>query len=180
MPRLPYPTDLGALAHGSDPMIDKLPPLNIFKMLCHAPHLLKPFLSLGTALMLQGKLDPLTRECVILRVGYLSQAHYETAQHEAIGLAAGMDDALIGAVKKGSGAKGLTDEQRIALRFTEHLMQTAHPADAELAPVVEHFGLPGVQELVMLVGYYMMVCRFLEAFGVDVEVGGAKGAALIS
>ena len=178
MPRLPHPNDTSPLS-GDDKLLANLAPLNIFRMLCHAPHTLKPFVSLGTAFMIQGKLDPVTRECVILRVGYLSGASYETAQHEAIGLAVGMTAALIDAVKAGATADGLTDEQRIALRFTDHLMANPRPSDAELAPVKAHFGLGGLQELVLLIGYYMMVCRFLETFGVDIEEGGPKGSAIV-
>ena len=32
-----------------------------------------------------------------------------------------------------------------------------------------------LEELTLLIGYYMMVCRFLETFGVEVEAGGPKG-----
>ena len=178
MPRLPYPDDTSLLS-GDDRLLAGLPPLNIFRMLCHAPHTLKPFVSLGTAFMIQGKLDPVTRECVILRVGYLSEAGYETAQHEAIGLAVGMTPALIDAVKAGPAAAGLTEEQRIALRFTDHLTANPRPSDDELSPVRAHFGPGGLQELVLLIGYYMMVCRFLETFGVDIEAGGPKGSAIV-
>ncbi|MFN3312472.1 MAG: carboxymuconolactone decarboxylase family protein [Hyphomonas sp.] len=178
MPRLPYPADTSPLS-GDDKMLANLAPLNIFRMLCHAPHTLKPFLSLGTAFMIQGKLAPVTRECVVLRIGYLSEASYETAQHEAIGLAVGMTPALIEAVKQGPTAEGLTVEQRIALRFTDHLMANPRPADAELEPVRAHFGLGGLQELVLLIGYYKMVCRYLETFGVDIEDGGPKGTAIV-
>jgi alkylhydroperoxidase family enzyme len=180
MPRLPYPDDLSPLTTATDPLLKRLPPLNIFRMLCHAPHLLKPFVSLGTGVMLQGKLDPVTRECAILRVGYLSGALYETAQHEAIGRALGMTDSLIDAVKAGPASAGLTDEQRLAVRFTDHLVRQPSPDDGEVAPVRAHFGLPGLQELVLLIGYYMMVCRFLETFGVDIEDGGPAGARLVS
>lgn len=180
MSRLPYPDDLSPLAPDGDPMLGRLAPLNIFKMLCHAPHLLKPFVSLGTGFMMQGKLDPVTRECVILRVGYLSGASYETAQHEAIGRAIGMDDALIGAVKAGPEAVGLSVEQRIAVRFTDHLVHNPRPSDEELESVRDHFGLPGLQELVLLIGYYMMVCRFLETFGIDIEADGPAGVAMVA
>jgi alkylhydroperoxidase family enzyme len=179
MSRLPYPEDMSPLSPGGDPMLSRLAPLNVFRMLCHAPHLLKPFVSMGTAFLLQGKLDPVTRECVVLRVGYLAGASYETTQHEAIGLAVGMTPALIEAVKAGPGAAGLSDEQRLALSFTDHLVAHPRPDDAALEPVRAHFGLPGLQELVLLIGYYMMVCRFLETFGVEIEEGGPQGSAIV-
>ena len=105
MSRIPYP-EVDALSDDNKAFLEKLAPLNLFRMLSHAPHLLKPFVGLGTAFLQQGKLDPVTRECVILRVGYLSNAKYETTQHEAIGLAVDMDEELIAAVKAGPHADG--------------------------------------------------------------------------
>jgi len=179
MPRLPYPEDLSILAPGGDKVLGNLAPLNVFKMLAHAPHMLKPFVSMGTAFLIKGKMDPVTRECVVLRVGYLSGASYETTQHEAIGLAVGMTPDLIEAVKQGPGAAGLTQEQQIALSFTDHLMANPRPSDAQVEAARAHFGLAGLEELVLLIGYYMMVCRFLETFGVDIEDGGPKGTAIV-
>jgi alkylhydroperoxidase family enzyme len=173
--RIPYP-EVDALTEDNKAFLDKLAPLNIFRMLGHAPHLLKPFVGMGTAFLQQGKLDPITRECVILRVGYLSNAKYETSQHEAIGLAIGMDDELIEAVKAGPHADELSHEQKLALTFTDHLVTHPHPSNGALKPVLKHFGAPLLQELTLLIGYYMMVCRFLETFGVEVEEGGPKGA----
>ena len=174
MTRIPYP-DAEALPEDTKLQLEKLAPLNIFRMLSHAPHLLKPFVGMGTAFLQNGKLDPVTRECVILRVGYLSNAKYETTQHEAIGLAVGMDADLIEAVKAGPSSEGLSHEQKLALTFTDHLVTHPHPSDGALKPVLKHFGAELLEELVLLIGYYMMVCRFLETFGVEVEEGGPKG-----
>lgn len=177
MPRIPYP-DIEALDADTQATLSKLAPLNIFKMMAHAPHLMRPFVGLGSAFLIDGKLDPVTRECVILRVGYLSEATYEVAQHEKIGRDVGMSDALIEAVKRGPGAKELSSEQRIALMYTDCLVEMPKPTETRLRPVVAHFGPASVQELTLLIGYYMMVCRFLETFGVEVEDGGAKGIAV--
>ncbi len=158
--------------------LDGLAPLNIFAMMAHAPHLLKPFTGLGTAFLFKGVLDAVTRECAILRVGYLSGAGYETAQHEKIGRDLGMDDALIAAVKSGPGAHGLTAEQDMTLAFVDDLVANVKAGEATFRPVLEHFGPAGAQELTLVTGYYMMVCRFLETFEVDIETGGAKGLGL--
>ena len=174
MSRIPYP-EFDALPEDTRAYLDKLAPLKIFRMLAHAPHMLKPFVGMGTAFLQQGKLDPVTRECVILRVGYLSHAKYETTQHEAIGRALGMSEDLIEAVKTGPTAEGLSHEQKLALTFTDQLVTHPHPSDGALKPVLKHFGAPLLEELTLLIGYYMMVCRFLETFGVEVEAGGPKG-----
>lgn len=174
MARIPY-ADPSQYDDATAQLIERLAPLNIFKMMANAPGLLRPFIDLGSAFLFEGKLDPVTRECAILRVGYLSEASYETAQHEKIGRDLGMDDALIEAVKAGPEAPTLTDEQRIALAYVDDLVINIKAGDATFQPALAHFGVEQTQELTLVTGYYMMVCRFLETFEVDIEAGGAEG-----
>lgn len=174
MPRIPY-ADPSQYDEKTAHLIERLTPLNIFKMMANAPGLLRPFIDLGSAFLLDGKLDPVTRECAILRVGYLSEAHYETAQHEKIGRDLGMSDVVIEAIKAGPTATDLSDEQRITLAYVDDLVENVKAGNATFEPALAHFGAEKLQELTLVTGYYMMVCRFLETFEVDIEAGGAKG-----
>ena len=110
MARIPY-ADPSQFDEKTARLIGQLAPLNIFRMMANAPGLLRPFVDLGGAFLFEGKLDPVTRECAILRVGYLSGAGYETAQHEKIGRDLGMDDALFDALRSWPDADGLSQEQ---------------------------------------------------------------------
>lgn len=174
MPRIPYakPDDQSAATRE---LLDQLAPLNIFRMMANAPHLIGPFVDLGTAFLFKGVLDPIDREIAILRVGYLSKATYETAQHEKIGRDVGMTDMLISAVKTGPDAEDLLAEQRAIIRFVDDLVLNVRASDETFAPILKAYGAEGAQELTLITGYYMMVCRFLETFDVDIEDGGAKG-----
>ena len=174
MARIPY-TDDAQLDDTTRNLLSRMAPLNIFRMMAHAPGLLRPFVDLGGAFLFEGKLDPVTRECAILRVGYLSNASYETAQHEKIGHDVGMSEALIEAVKQGPGAPGLSDEQALTLAYVDDLVANVKAGDATFKPALAHFGTEQTQELTLITGYYMMVCRFLETFEVDIESGGAAG-----
>lgn len=130
---------------------------------------------MGGAFLFSGTLDPVDREIAILRVGYLSDASYETAQHEKIGRDVGMSDDLIEAVKAGPGARGLTPHQSALISFVDDLVTNVRASDETFQPILTTLGPAGVQELTLITGYYMMVCRFLETFDVEVEEGGAKG-----
>lgn len=174
MARIPY-ADPDAFDEKTQNLISRLAPLNIFRMMAHAPGLLRPFVDLGGAFLYEGTLDPITRECAILRVGYLSHASYETAQHEKIGRDVGMSDDLIEAVKIGPSATGLSDEQKLTLAYVDDLVANVKAGDATFLPALAHFGAETLQELTLISGYYMMVCRFLETFEVDIESGGAAG-----
>jgi len=174
MARIPY-ADPNKFDEKTARLIGNLAPLNIFRMMANAPGILRPFIDLGGAFLFDGKLDSVTRECAILRVGYLSAARYETAQHEKIGRDLGMTDALINAVKTGAAAVDLTDEQRLALSYVDDLVKNVKADDITFKPALAHFGAEKLQELTLVTGYYMMVCRFLETFEVDIEPDGAVG-----
>ncbi|MEM7330410.1 MAG: carboxymuconolactone decarboxylase family protein [Pseudomonadota bacterium] len=174
MARIPY-ADPDQFNDKTAHLINQWAPLNIFRMMAHAPGLLRPFVDLGGAFLFEGQLDPVTRECAILRVGYLSQAGYETAQHEKIGRDLGMTDELFDALKMGPDADGLSDEHRLTLAYVDDLVANVRASDATFAPALAHFGAEALQELTLVTGYYMMVCRFLETFDVEIEDGGARG-----
>ncbi len=73
MARIPYP-EPALLSEETRGLLAQLAPLNIFQMLAHAQHLVRPFVGLGGAFLMEGTLDPVVREIAILRVGYLSNA----------------------------------------------------------------------------------------------------------
>ena len=174
MSRIPYSTAETQSAETQD-LLSKLAPLNIFKMMANAPHTLRPFVDLASVFLFEGLLDPIDREIAILRVGYLSGATYETTQHEKIGRDVGMDDALIDAVKTGANASGLTPHQSALIAFVDDLVANVRASDATFNPMLTALGPAATQELTLVTGFYMMVCRFLETFDVELEAGGAKG-----
>ena len=167
MARIPYP-EPSQLSDETRELMAKLPKLNIFRMLSHSGNLLRPFVRLGNAFLAKGALDPVLREIAILRVGYLSNARYETHQHERIGKGIGMDEKLFAALRSGD-ASALTPDQALVLRYVDELVQHVRASDATFAAVRERFSVQQLQELTLVTGYYMMVCRFLETFGVEIE-----------
>jgi alkylhydroperoxidase family enzyme len=168
MARIPYPTP-EQISDKAREFASKLPGLNIFRMLSYSDHLLEPFVRLGNGFLSKGTLDPVLREIAILRVGYLSRAHYETHQHERIGRGFGMSDALFAAIRQGPDARELSPLQRQVLVYVDDVIQNVRASDATFGALREQFSVKQMQELTLVTGYYMMVCRFLETFGVEVE-----------
>jgi alkylhydroperoxidase family enzyme len=174
MARIPYPTP-EQLSDKARDFAAKLPPLNIFRMLSHSDHLFEPFVRLGNGFLGKGTLDPVLREVAILRVGYISGSRYETFQHEVIGRRLGMSDALFAALKQGADAADLTPQQRQVVRYVDDVVKNVRASDETFAALREQFSVQQMQELTLVTGYYMMVCRFLETFGVEVEDAAKKG-----
>src|SRR3546814_20124269 len=85
----------------------KAPAMNIFRMLTHADSAARQYMRLGNALLTRGELDPVLRELAILRVGHLSNAHYEVHQHERISREPGISEAKMEALRPAADAAAL-------------------------------------------------------------------------
>jgi alkylhydroperoxidase family enzyme len=168
MARIPYP-DPSTLDPGTTEFLDRLPPLNVFRMMAHGEGLLAAFTRFGNHLLFKSELDPVLREIAILRVGVLSGAGYELFQHERIGRQMGMTEELLGAIHVGPEAAVFDDLQRLVVRFTDDVVANVRAGDDTFEPLRQRLATRELQELVMTVGYYMAVSRFLETFDVDIE-----------
>jgi 4-carboxymuconolactone decarboxylase len=168
MARIPYFDTTQATGRAAA-LYAKLPSLNVFRMLGHGGDLISGFTNLGNHLLAKSTLDPVLREIAIVRVGVLSGAAYEVQQHEGISRKLGMSNQLITAIHEGPLAPILTEEQRIVLAFTDDVVLNVRASDATFKPIREHFSLCELEELLITIGYYMMVSRFLETLDVDLE-----------
>lgn len=173
MARLPY-RDPATLPADVRAVLAAAPPLNIFRMLTHAETLMRGFGQLGTAILGRTALDPRLRELVILRVARRSPAAYEWQQHVPIARATGASDAEIAALERGDlddpcfGAR-----ERAILRFTDELLAGPRASDEALVAMRVAFSDREVCEVILTIGFYMMVARFLETTGVDLETDSA-------
>lgn len=169
MARIPY-YDPATRDAKYNELVGRLGGIGIYRMMAHAEGVLKGFGRLGNALLFHGKLDPVLREIAIIRVGRLSRAAYEVFQHERIGRKVGMSEAMIAAVRDGGDAP-FNDVQKLVLRFTDEVVRDVKASDATFAALDPALGHEAMVELVIAIGYYMMVSRFLENFEVDGEQG---------
>jgi alkylhydroperoxidase family enzyme len=175
MPRIPY-FDVEQATGKHAEFLGKLKPhMNIMRMLANSEAGLKGFTRMGNALLNRSELDPTLRELAILRVGRLSRAAYEVFQHERIAREAGVEEAKIAALREATiDSPAFSDNDRAVLRFTDDVVRNVKASDKTLK-AVRAFLTPGaLVELTLTIGYYMMVCRFLETTGVEGEDGQAE------
>lgn len=169
MPRIPF-ADPAVLTPEFQKLLAVKHPLNLYRMLPRlGPTASSGFVALGGAMLRDGRLDPVLREVAILRVGHISNASYEVHQHTRIGRKAGMTDALLSAVKEGADATGLTPQEALVIRYTDDVVANVKAGDALFGEVVKTFGEDQAAELTMVIGFYMMVCRFLENMEIPIE-----------
>jgi 4-carboxymuconolactone decarboxylase len=172
MPRIPY-YDVDQATGKHAEFLGKLKPhLNIYRMLANSENGMKGFVRMGNALLHRCELDPTLRELAIIRVGRLSRAAYEVFQHERIAREVGVEEAKIAALRDATiEAPAFTDNDRAVLRFADDVVRNVRASDKNLKAVQAFLSAGALVELTLTIGYYMMVCRFLETTGVEGEEG---------
>jgi AhpD family alkylhydroperoxidase len=169
--RIPYvepadaPEEIAAL-------LDRLPPMNVFRMLAHAEPEFRKFISFSDALLRKSDVDKWLLELAILRVGHLSDAPYEINQHEALARAVGGTDEKIAAIANWPDTDVFTAEEVLVLRYTDDVVRNVRASDETFEPLRDRLSAQGLVELTMAIGFYMMVSRLLNTFDVDIEDGG--------
>lgn len=173
MARIPY-FDREKATGRAAKVYEKLPNLNIFRMLGHSGDMIDGFIKLGNEILIHGELDPVLREIAIVRTGVLRGSSYEVYQHEEISRKIGMSEELIKAIHEGPDAKAFDETQRQIMRFTDDVVKNTRASDATFNPLAEKLGYKQLQELVVTIGFYTLVSNFLETFDVDIEEAGHK------
>jgi 4-carboxymuconolactone decarboxylase len=175
MPRIPY-YDVDQATGKHAEFLGKLKPhLNIYRMLANSENGMKGFVRMGNALLHRCELDPTLRELAIIRVGRLSRAAYEVFQHERIAREVGVEEGKIAALRDATiEAPAFTDNDKAVLRFTDDVVRNVRASDRNLKAVQAFLSAGALVELTLTIGYYMMVCRFLETAGVEGEEGQAE------
>jgi alkylhydroperoxidase family enzyme len=170
MARLPYVDPATAPEEVRD-VLDRLPvKLNVFRMMAHATTDFRPLIGLGTAILGRQKLSAKLRELTILRVAALSRARYEWVQHVPIAQATGATEAQVAALECGDIAADAFDPtEQAVLRFTTEVLRDVRASDAAFAEVARHLSPQEIVELVVTVGYYMLIARLLETTAVDLD-----------
>lgn len=163
------PPDPATLPEPVRELLGRIPPLNLFRILAHAPTAVRPFVQLGNALLTRGTLDARLRELAILRVGHLAGADYEVHQHEQIARAHGLDAVRIAACAEGSAMPVFDARERAVLRLTEEVATGVRASAPTFAAVRDFLDDRQIAELVLTIGYYGMVARILEALEVERE-----------
>ena len=169
MARMPY-ADVDGLPDVSRSLLGP-EPLNITRMMVGAsPRVAHGFTAFASALFKADALPPRLREIAILRVGHLSGSAYEVYQHEALGRILGLTDEDFQAIAAGGAAAERLGQDAVDIvAFVDDLVHNVRASDATLDAVRKHLNQQQVLDLILAVGCYMMVCRFLETTGVDLD-----------
>jgi len=170
MARIPY-VEVETASGDAKAVLEQLPVrLNIFKMMAHAETNFRPLMRLGQSILTQQQLPAKLRELAILRVARLSKAEYEWVQHVPIAKMTGASDEQVAALERDDPAAACFDPvDRAVLRATDEIVRDGGPSDATFAELASHFSHREIVELVLAVGFYMVMARLMISTRIDVD-----------
>ena len=168
MVKIPLATD-AELTPELREVIDRLPPLNIFRVLANAPANLKPFVDWGLSLLFQTELDARDREIAILRVAHVTRSKYEWHQHATIARRVGVTEEQIAAVAVNGPVTSLGADGNLLCRVADEISRDVRLSDDALAAILQRYGKRQAVELILNVSHFNMVSRILESLRVEIE-----------
>jgi 4-carboxymuconolactone decarboxylase len=142
-----------------------------FAALLHSPELARRVAETGHYVRFDGPLPQDVREIAIITVARALDAQYEWAAHAVLARKAGVREEVITAIRERKAPTGLTGDEAQVWRFADALLREHRVPDADFAALQARFGLEGLVDLTVLVGYYAMVACALNAFGVEPTPG---------
>lgn len=162
-----YP-DVEALPQNLQHTLAQHAPVNIYRMVMHSPGLAPGFFVMADAMFQANSLPAHLRELAILRVGYRYAAPYETHQHKMIAGYAGLSPEAIAAAETGV-IDGLSPDEVDILRWTDQLLDDHTLSGSGRDDALKTLTVTQLADLVMTVGFYQLVCNFLNTFEVTTE-----------
>ena len=177
MARIPY-VDPDTASEPVRDALERLPALNIFRMLANAETAFRPFLRFGDTLLSGLELDGLLRELAILRVARLTpHAEYEWVQHVPIARAVGAGDDQVAALERDDIEADCFDAaQRAVLRFTTEVVRDACASDETFEELSALTPPREIVELLLVIGQYMMLARVMATLELELDEPAAPGA----
>ena len=164
---IPFP-DPSAQSHEVKDRLKRLGGLNVTRMMSHNEPLMEAYARLGTTILLNGALDPLVREAVILRIGQLCGSEYEWHQHVSVARSIGMPDDQIAAIEH-EDILALPHDQQVALCVAEEIYRDASASEAAMMAATKVFTPAQLVELTIVAGFYIMTAGYLRSLQIEIE-----------
>ena len=169
MARIPYP-DPSKLSPELNELLREAN-LNIFTMWAHSANTIRLVADLGAAQFAKLELPRSIREMVTLLVASTDAAEYEWGQHVSLSGAAGVSDEQRVALKRGDiEPPCFSPPEHAALRLTAAVLAGPEVDDEVFNAAKKYLSDRQLVELVGVVGYYWMLGRISTVFQVDLDV----------
>lgn len=142
---------------------------NLYRLLGHAPAMLKAWTGLAWPLRNAAKTPRGLRELMILRGAQIMGADYEWTHHAPMALAAGVAQEKIDALSTWSTSALYSDVERAVLRLADEITNGPGASADAIAQARSHFTEGEIVELVLTSSFYACVGRVLHSLDVPLE-----------
>lgn len=169
MARLPY-LDAGDLREEDRDQLAR--PLTLNRALVHSIPTSRHFWDMANWMRFDASFDPRLREMAILQVGYVTRSAYEWSHHVRLGMDDfGVSEADIDAIIDESEGRptGLPPLDRAVLRFAREMTTDLVGSREAFDVIRDAVGEEQITELVVIIGFYNLVARYLLTMEIDVE-----------
>ena len=177
MARIPYPDPM-SLPQADRDLLNAIPPLNIFKLLAVSPSLFQPLITFFDAYLSHGLLSDEHREIIILRVGHLCRSPYELFQHQRVAREIGMAEDRIQALGTDKYFDVFDRPEQALIQFVDDVVQHDGASADQLGQLRSFFPDAEVMEATIIIGVYIMVCKVLTTFDVELEDTPIQGSGI--
>ncbi|MEC7536240.1 MAG: carboxymuconolactone decarboxylase family protein, partial [Pseudomonadota bacterium] len=101
--------------------------------------------------------------------GWLSHSEYEWAQHNRIGLEAGLSQEEIDRVKEGGDAAGWSDTEKALLVAVDEVLDKKNLSDTNWEALTAHYNEQQILDIIFTAGNYALLAMALNTLGVEVD-----------
>ncbi len=142
-----------------------------FKMLLHSPELANCVQQTGAYVRYRCDIPWKLRELAILITAHHLCAQYEWFAHESEARKAGLDDAIIEAVRGGETPAFTEDAEHEIWKFCTELYADRRISEPAYAAIVARHGEKATVDLAGLLGHYHLIALTLNIFDVEIPDG---------
>ena len=143
--------------------------LNVLGTFAQHPALMHAYHSFNGHILYTNTLSARQRELLVLRVAARRGAEYEWQQHVHIAHDAGITDAEIERIAKGSAVEGWSPVDAAMVRAVDELVDDALITDATWAVLAEALDRRQLMDLVFTVGAYDLLAMAFKSFGLELD-----------
>lgn len=165
---VPLP-DVHSLPEDTRKLLERLPALNIFKMVAHLPSSLPPFVEFPQSFFDDGGVDQRLLEIGILRVAHLNHCAYQWHQHETISKSIGISERELNLIRTEPVVKSLSPQENFICTIADELTKTAKLSDKTFDELFNKYSARQGITIILCISFYNTVSRFLNATRVQIE-----------
>ena len=175
MARVPY-LSIDDLTPDKQPIYDRIAEtrgsvVNVFRALLNSPDAAEVVARVGEYVRYGSPLAPSIREIAILSTARELNLEYEWAHHEPVAREVGVSDKVIDSIRSGRAPMGIPAKEGVFAHAAKELVRDGTLSDRTFQAIEHLLGPLQTVDLIVLVGFYSMLGRIVNALGVELDEG---------